>query len=167
MIREGAGYVSASAVSLEVGDVVIRNTNLLVYDASADGQDSNGENTSQSVAAAVDLSGILAYTRQGNTVALYPLPDASDSMTAYALYQESGLDVSAMGGSSQTGRQYSLTLNSNTLFVIYDPAVKQAVCYEGIVNLPAHVPGMDNADVVIRAYAADAGEAAVIFGTAN
>lgn len=167
VIREGAGYVSASAVSLEVGDVVIRNTNLLVYDASADSQDSNGENTSQSVAAAADLSGILAYTRQGNTVALYPLPDASDSMTAYALYQESGLDVSAMGGSSQTGRQYSLTLNSNTLFVIYDPAVKQAVCYEGIVNLPAHVPGMDSADVVIRAYAADAGEAAVIFGTSN
>lgn len=161
----GAGYVSEKAVTLEAGDVVIRNTNLLVYDVSADGTEANGQNTSQSVNDAAALSGIWAYTRQGDTVSLYPLSNASGNMTACNVYLETGLDISSMGGNELTHGHYVLSIDNKTVFVVYDPAVQQAVCYQGIANLPAAVSGMEDASVVIRALTPNSGGAAVVFAT--
>lgn len=161
----GAGYVSQKAVTLEEDDVVIRNTNILVYDASADGTEANGQNTSQTVNEAAVLSGVWACTRQGETVELYPLSGASDEMIPWNLYCEIDLDVSAMGGSQPIRGHYVLSIDDKTVFVIYDSTTQQAVCYDGIGNLPASVPGMEAASVVIRAISGNSGGAAVVFAS--
>lgn len=152
----GAGYVSASSVRLEAGDMVVRNTNILVYDASAD-------NTPQSVSAAAGaLLGSWACITEGSAITLQPLSAPFDRMNEYTAYLASGLDLDAMGTVSITQEGCILTTDSNTAYVIYDSATGQAARYQGAANLPKGTD-LTDADVIVMAYGPNLGNSLVVF----
>lgn len=160
----GAGYVSASSVRLEAGDVVVRNTSILVYDLSADGGD-NGANSPQSVgAAAAALTTAWAYVLEGDVITLQPLSAPSDHMGAYTTYLAAGLDLEDLGTVSVTEEGCILTVDSNTAYVIYDAASGQAVRYQGTSNLPPDT-ALDAADVLVMAYGSNLGNSVLVFAS--
>ena len=158
-VTQGGPYAwSGASARLEPGDVVVRNTDILVYDASAD-------NTPQSVnAAAAALLGSWACTVEGDTITLQPLSVPSDAMNEYSPYLCSGLDLTGLSGASITQEGCILTTDSNTTYVIYDPATGQAARYQGAANLPQGT-ALTNADVIVIAYGPNLGNSLVVFAS--
>ena len=145
------------SVRLQPGDVVVQNTNLLVYDLSA----GNSSIPQLINGAASRLSGVWISTLEGNTITLQALPEATSAMSPYAPYQTGQVDLSQPHGANQMDG-YELMLDSNTIYVIYDSNTGATSQYIG-AGLPAEFTSLKHVCVVLQAYSPELGGGLVVF----
>ena len=148
---------NAPAVRLEPGDVVIRNTDLLVYDASA------GDATAAQLtaSAAAGLKTVWLYVLEGNEITFLPLSQVGTDMREYTPYLATDVDVTALRGANVMDG-YVLNLDSNTGYVTYDMVTGLGFRY-GSTDLPQGLSGLEHAQVVVLAGGTSQGSALVVF----
>ncbi len=155
--RAAKTAANAPAIQLEPGDVVVRNTDLLVYDASA------GEDTAAQLAAsAADaLQTVWLYVLEGDEMTLLPLAQAGGDMREYTPYLAADVDASALW-SANVMDGYVLNVDNNTSYVTYDMVTGLGSRYTG-ATLPQGLSGLTRTQIVVLAGGPSQGSALVIF----
>lgn len=155
--RTARKAANSPSVQLAPGDVVVRNTDLLVYDASA-----GARTAAQLAASAADaLQTVWLYVLEGNEITFLPLAQAGADMVEYTPYLVTDVDVTALW-SSNVMDGYVLNLDSNTGYVTYDMVTGLGSRYSK-GDLPQGLSGLKRARIVVLAGGASQGSALVVF----
>ena len=159
--------------NFEDGDYVIKNTNIMVYNADNAGQLVSQYNLNNSaymknavLSADLDLYG---YAISGDTMTIEPLdtlPTVNSTASATHVYKTTLTGV-ANAKTNYTVNGATVFADGTTKFVVYNPSSKTASVYTGASNLPSSVTDLTGYTVLKTGTTKSSGTASVIFAQSS